>query len=133
MKNFSNKIKTKWKSTEESKIQSAFLEWLSLQYPKIMQVTFSIPNGGDRSISYACRLKREGLLPGVPDIMIAYPFGLFHGLFIEFKSKTGKLSDPQKEIIPRLRNQGYKVEVVKGNWEDGITVLKKYLGEIVND
>ena len=50
---------------------------------------FSVPNSGNRSLAYACKMKRLGLSAGVPDIVIPEPMGFWHGMFIEMKRKTG--------------------------------------------
>jgi VRR-NUC domain len=111
----------------ESGIQKSFIEWLRLQHPRIGKVTFSVPNGAKRSWELSAVLKAEGLTPGVPDIFIAYPYGGYPGMFIEFKSPGGKLSDSQKIMIPLLREGGYRVEV-SDNLEESIRLFKNYIG-----
>jgi hypothetical protein len=43
------------------------------------------------------------------------------------KSSSGTLTPEQKEMIERLRGQGYRVEVCRGA-EQAIAVLQEYLG-----
>jgi hypothetical protein len=111
----------------ESSIQVSYLQWLSLQYPKCFQVTFSIPNSGKRDVRFACRLKREGMKAGVPDLFMAYPSIPHHGLFIEFKKKGGRLSKNQVEFIEPLKKMEYKV-IVCYNLETAMQETKEYLG-----
>lgn len=56
-------------------------------------------------------MKAEGVVAGVPDLMIAEPRGEFAGLFIEMKIKPNRPSKEQKEIISRLEDAGYRVAV----------------------
>ena len=61
----------------------------------------------------AAVMKAEGLRSGVPDVFMAMPRGKFHGLFLEFKSHAGKLTENQKIYCVNLRSMGYQVEVVR--------------------
>jgi hypothetical protein len=88
---------------------------------------FAVPNGGDRHKLTAAKMKREGQRPGVPDYLLAFPSGGFHGLAIELKSMTGYASREQKDWIERLRDNGYRAEVCRG-WEAAWTVICDYLG-----
>lgn len=113
----------------ESAIQSAYLQWLSLQYPKCFKVTFSIPNGGKRDLRFAKRLQREGMRAGIPDLFMAYPSKDYHGLFIEFKKKGGRLSKEQAAKIEEFSNVGYKV-IVCYSLEAAIDETKLYVGAV---
>lgn len=113
----------------ESAIQISFMEWLSLQYPKIEKVTFSIPNGGQRKVWSGFRLKREGMKAGVPDIFMAYPFNGYPGLFLEFKVAGRTTTPEQKEMIRLLLERGYMVRLVF-NLQDAIMATNDYLGII---
>lgn len=105
----------------EHDIQAKCFAWFSLRFPKLSDLFFAIPNGGQRSITTAVTLQREGVKAGVPDTFFAYPSYGYHGLFIEFKkSRIGKrgdlidkghLSDNQEYMIGQLTKSGYKVEV----------------------
>jgi hypothetical protein len=116
--------------TSESLEQARFFAWVKkhmAQYP-----IFSIPNGGHRTATTAARMKMEGLVPGVPDIFAAVPTlsdsGMVPGLFIEMKSAGGKLSEAQKTMIERLREQGYAVAVCQGCAEAQVALIE-YLEE----
>lgn len=93
----------------ESELQIQCVEWFKIKYPK--KLIFSIPNGAKKSLLTALRMRREGLLSGVPDLFIPEPFRNFSGLFIEMKSKYGKLSSNQKDVIQKLRERNYAVYV----------------------
>lgn len=109
----------------EHEEQSAFFWWIAYQ-PAIRDLTFAIPNGGDRNVLVGKKLKAEGVRRGVPDIFIAHPVGKYHGLFIEMKRrKGGTLSKEQRAWIERLTGQGYRVEVCNG-YEEAVGAVQRY-------
>lgn len=112
---------------KESNIQSAFFQWLLYQHKDFRKVCFAIPNGGSRHAAEAVNLKRQGVTPGVPDVFCAIPFGGYHGLFIEFKSKNGKISEHQENMLDMLSNVGYKC-VVCYSTDEGRKAFGEYLG-----
>ena len=110
---------------EESSHQQAFFQWLKL-YPDVFKVTWHTPNSGKRTKFEAYRLKREGLLKGVPDIFIGIAINGFHGYFIELKSKKGKVDPSQKKLHLNLIDNGYKVDVCY-SWHEARSNLLQYL------
>ncbi len=71
---------------------------------------FAIPNGGQRSLATAARLKVEGVSSGVPDLFIPA-----WRLWVEMKRiKGGVLSSEQKDWIKYLEEVGYCAKVCKG-------------------
>jgi VRR-NUC domain. len=89
---------------------------------------YSIPNGGLRDKRNAVILKREGVLPGVPDLFLAHPSKGYHGLYIELKVGRNKLTDHQKNVIEKLEKENYKVAVCY-SLDEFITAVREYLGE----
>jgi len=85
-----------------------------------------IPNGGSRNIIEAAKFKKMGVKAGVPDLQLLVPNGLIHGLWIELKSKTGKLQPSQRLMMQRLEEQGYLCKVCFGA-DEAINEIKKYL------
>ena len=107
----------------ESKTQQAIV-----RYAKLCRFdVFSIPNGADVHASNRIRLTREGLLPGVPDLFFPVASNNYHGLFMEVKSRKGRLSKHQLEVIDKLSLNGYKCCVVY-SLDDAIEELKNYFG-----
>ena len=100
------------------------MNWAALQGIPI----FAIPNGGYRHITTAKKLQREGVKPGVPDLFVPIVRDGSGGLFIEVKTKIGKLSDLQRFWLGQLVENGYRCEIVR-SLEDGIKVLKGYTNE----
>jgi hypothetical protein len=67
-----------------------------------------------------------GVKAGVPDLQLLVPNGLIHGLWIELKSKAGKLQPNQRLMIQRLEEQGYLLQSLFGA-DEAIQEIKKYL------
>lgn len=94
-------------SPTEHQIQCAVVDFCALKGIPI----FAIPNGGDRHVAVAVKLKKEGVKSGVPDLFIPIIRGKVGGMFIEMKRKGGKLSDVQKFWLNQLEEEGYRVKV----------------------
>ena len=73
-------------------------------------------------------LKAEGLRPGVLDLYLPCARGGAFGLYIEMKTKAGKLSDNQKEFIRNVEKEGYVCFVAYGA-DEAIDFLEKYLAQ----
>lgn len=95
------------------------------RYPALKNLA-AVPNGGARSKIVASKLKREGVSPGYPDLLLDFPAGGYHGLRIELKSMTGYASREQKGWIERLRANGYRAEVCRGA-DEAWRVIAEYL------
>ncbi len=116
------------KCTPESREQITLFEWAILQeckYPEL-ELLHHIPNGGKRAKTTAIRLKMEGVKPGVPDVMLPVPRGIYHGLYIELKAGKNKTTEKQDKWLSNLKQQGYYTAVCYG-WESASEVLLKYL------
>lgn len=94
----------------------------------MLDYMFAIPNGGKRGIVTASRLKAEGVKEGVPDTMLPFPSGQYHGLFIEMKRVDGgRVSPEQRTFMDYLISQNYFVISANGYCIARDTVLN-YLG-----
>jgi hypothetical protein len=80
---------------------------------------FHPANGGYRRASEAGRLKSMGVLPGMPDIGVV---NIGRIVWLELKSRKGRLSSAQSYCHERLRNAGSQVYVCK-TLEDVATAL----------
>jgi REP element-mobilizing transposase RayT len=112
----------------ENQIQGAFFSWCDKhrrQMPEL-ELMFAIPNGAYKS-KYAQKLfKSTGLKAGVLDVFFPVPRCGFNGMFIEFKSESGRLSPAQKWWIENLRKQGYLVTTCR-DWELAGVMVTAYL------
>lgn len=88
----------------------------------------SVPNGVHCSKREAARLKREGLLPNYPDLIIDEPRGPWRGLRIEMKrgDGTGRKRTGQIEMREKLLDRGYLAEFCVGH-ESAIRLIEEYL------
>ena len=111
--------------SQEHHLQVTCVKWFRLQYPN--ELIYAIPNGGQRNIITAKKLKAEGVTAGIPDLFVAAACGGFNGLYIELKNgKQGIVSESQKGIIAHLQNKGYKVAVSR-SFEDFVSIINAYL------
>lgn len=107
----------------EFQLQCQCVDWFRMQYPN--EIIFAIPNGGSRNIVEAVNFKRMGVLAGVPDLFVPRGNSTYHGLFIEMKAGSGKLSESQSEISGILRTNGYAFSEVR-TFEEFVTAIKIY-------
>ena len=92
----------------ESQGQADFVSRFRKSFPGVL--IFSIPNGTNAGPREKSRLKTQGLVIGVPDLMIPA-----WGLFIEMKQTTGgKTSPEQIAVIAYLESVGYSISVAHG-------------------
>lgn len=81
---------------EEHQLQRQCVDWFAWQYPKLRGMLFAVPNGGYRSHLTAAKMKMEGVVAGVSDMILLDPMGGCP-LLIEMKTAKGKQSLEQKE------------------------------------
>lgn len=110
----------------EHNAQRLLVAWFRDRYPHLATVFFAIPNGGARDPATGRKLKEEGALKGIPDLMLAVPRNGKAGLFLEMKTRTGSVKPEQKAAHEALREQGYIVEVARG-YEAAKTAVLDYL------
>ncbi len=112
----------------EAQEQRFLFQWAGLaeqQYPEL-KLLHHIPNGGKRDVRTAANLKKEGVKAGVPDMCLPVARGQYHGLYIELKTKKGKVQKNQKEWLSALNKEGYATKVCYG-WLEAREVIESYL------
>ena len=126
----SQKVKTRKKpSDEEHRIQSACIKWYRLKYPKMHHNLFAVPNGGRRDRITGAKLKEEGVLAGVADIIFLKSNRFYGALLIEIKTPKGMQSDPQIEWENKISKDGYKYTVCR-SVDDFVKVIIDYLNDV---
>lgn len=105
--------------------QAYFVQFIRQEHPYIF--IFAIPNGGKRSMSEALRLKVEGVVPGVSDLLLMFLDGSKRILFVEMKKVKGSsTSAEQKEFLATVEAAGHYGFVAKG-FEHAKTQFLDYL------
>lgn len=120
------KKRRKKPSDEEHKIQCACVSWFRLKYPMLAANLFAVPNGGRRDATTGAKLKAEGVLAGVADLILLYPSNGYHALLIEMKTSKGKQSEAQKAWQKKMEEYGYKY-VVCHSLDEFMKAIDDYL------
>jgi hypothetical protein len=94
-----------------------------------------VPNGGNRDAKTGAKMKRQGVKPGVPDVLIFEDpisrnlnLQSTRNIAIELKRENGSMSDlrdSQKEWLFDLEERGWLIKVAFGaddaiNWLEGL-------------
>lgn len=83
-------------SEEEHRIQCECVKYFALQYPSLRGRLFAVPNGGRRDEKTAAKLKAEGVVAGVADLILLKSNRDYGALLIEMKTLKGRQRDSQK-------------------------------------
>jgi hypothetical protein len=103
--------------------QCAFIRWFRHAYPKKLIAAFA--NDGKRTPRQGAWMKDQGLLPGMPDILIASQNSGYPALFIEMKYGRNKLTESQESIKKQLESEGYLVKVCY-SWQEAKVEVECY-------
>ena len=114
---------------EEHKLQKSMVDWFRLRHPSMRHNLFAVPNGGRRDATSGWRLKEEGVLPGVADLILLKSNRFYGALLLEVKTAAGRQSREQKEWEERITADGFKYAVVR-SLDGFITVMEDYLKEV---
>ncbi|MCM1577044.1 MAG: VRR-NUC domain-containing protein [Bacteroides sp.] len=114
-------------ASSEHALQVACVNWFRMQYSRYADLLLAIPNGGQRDIRVARKLKDEGTLAGVPDLFLALPRGEHHGLWIEMKNgKVGRVSESQTKMMHTFTQQGYVCAVCR-SFDEFVQIIQQYI------
>lgn len=114
---------------DEHKIQCACVHWFRLQYPKLSNILFAIPNGGRRDAVTGSKLKEEGATSGVADLILLKSNRFYGALCVEMKRPGGYQSASQKEWQRDAEANGAKYVVCR-SLDEFIKVITDYLKDI---
>ena len=110
----------------ESQEQQQLIQWCRTD-PRY-QYLFHIPNESVGGQGWLIRNRQMGVKAGVPDLFYPVPAQGYHGMFIEMKTKTGRISKSQAKWIKALETVGYKCVIAHG-WEEARDALINYTEE----
>jgi hypothetical protein len=113
----------------EGQEQAALMTELRIRMPEVADLIYHVPNGGHRLKSVAAKLKQQGVVAGIPDLVLTMARGGYFGLYIEFKAtppNDAAISASQHERIRKLNEQGYLAVVCRGHF-DAMEQIRAYL------
>lgn len=117
----------------EHQIQAQCVRWFALQYPRLNQLLFAIPNGGHRNKAAAGKAKAEGAKKGVADLFLSVPKhpssirmtitdkgqkfephpNAYNGLYIEMKTPKGRQSPEQLQFQVEVEKFGFQYTICR--------------------
>lgn len=112
----------------EHAIQKAYFDWARMH--PVARRAYAIPNGGQRNKIVASKLKAEGVRKGVLDVHLPVQSGGCAGLWLEFKSSTGRLTPEQRDEAAQLASDGFCVAVCHDTL-DAIDITTKYISGLL--
>lgn len=119
-----------WEGNE----QAVLIRWLLGEMKrgeavgKLYDVTYHVPNGGQRSKSTGAAMKRQGVKSGVSDLVVMDARGGWFGLYMEFKASpphTAALAQSQHDWLTLAYDRGYCAVLAVG-LEEAKAVLREY-------
>jgi hypothetical protein len=116
------------RDSEEHHHQASIFNWaetLIYKYPELDLLNGSL-NGVRLTKAQAGKAKATGMKKGYPDLHLPVAKGIYHGLYIELKTKKGRVTPDQNKWLQMLANQGYSCHVCRGS-EAAIGVICQYL------
>lgn len=114
-------------SDEEHRIQRSCVRWFNLKYKTLKGRLFAVPNGGKRDARTASKLKEEGVVAGVSDLILLVPNRFYGALLIEMKTTKGKQSKLQSEWEQTITSKGEYKYVVCHSMDEFISEINDYL------
>ena len=116
-------------SDEEHRLQVACVRWFNLKYPHLKGRLFAVPNGGRRDAVTGARLKAEGVVAGVADLVLLKRNRCFGALLIEMKTMKGRQNDSQRWWQSAItKNDEYKYVVCR-SYDGFIREVERYLND----
>lgn len=114
-------------SEVEHRIQQACVRWFNLQYPHLRGRLFAVPNGGRRDVVTGAKLKAEGVVAGVADLILLVTNKAFGALLIEMKKPGGIQSAAQRQWQEIVTTNGEYKYVICRSIYDFMREIREYL------
>lgn len=116
-------------SEVEHRIQQACVRWFNLQYPHLRGRLFAVPNGGRRDVVTGAKLKAEGVVAGVADLILLVTNKAFGALLIEMKKPGGIQSAAQRQWQGIVTTNGEYKYVICRSIYDFMREIREYLND----
>lgn len=113
----------------ETRIQRNLLDWWALAcraYKLDARHLAHIPNGGKRGKIEGAIFKALGVRAGHEDLFLSVPRGDAHGLYLEVKAPSGRVSPDQREMMQLHSAQGYAV-AIGWDFDECVRAITNYL------
>lgn len=117
------------RADEEHNLQCACIAWFRTRFPQYVHALFAVPNGGRRDGITGAKLKAEGVIPGVADIILLKSNARHGALLIEMKTPQGKQSNAQKLWQKLITTDKYKYIICR-SIDQFIDEVTTYLADI---
>lgn len=112
---------------EQARLVAALrCRWSRIENLAQRPVVFHVPNGGSRNALEGANLKTQGVLAGVPDLLIVMPFG--ETIWIEMKADTGSRSKKQIDLHDHFDKLGHEV-ITAYSAEEALDKLRKRVSQ----
>ena len=121
------KPRRKAPSDEEHCIQQSCVRWFNFEYPKLRGRLFAVPNGGRRDAVTGARLKAEGVVHGVSDLILLKSNSRYGALLIEMKTPKGRQSEHQRWWQSVICDKDEYKYVVCRSLDDFMREVRSYL------
>lgn len=93
---------------EEHRLQVSCVRLFCMKHPQLSSLLIAVPNGGRRDAVTGAKLKAEGVVAGVSDLLLLVARNGYHGLCIEMKTPKGRQQDTQREWQKAVEAQGFR-------------------------
>ena len=107
----------------EQHLQAECVAWFSQTYPHLRGCLFAVPNGDKRDPVTQSKLITQGLMPGIPDLILIVRS---RAIGIEIKRQGGKQSTRQDAIQKRWEEVGNTYALVD-NFDDFVAIVENFL------
>jgi hypothetical protein len=112
----------KEEAREQARLVAALRRCWHLLPDEMRPVVAHIPNGGSRDAREAGNLKIQGVLAGIPDLIIILPCG--ESAWIEMKARDGRVSLSQTDLHSHFNKLGHEV-ITAYSAEEALAALRK--------
>lgn len=118
----------------EHMLQQDCAQWLkkTLYNAGLPQVFYHVANERKATAAQHGRLKLQGVLKGVSDVVLPLKSGEYCGVYCELKTKTGSPSQDQKDFLTAVASEGY-LAIIVNDIETFKEVFTYYIYERTNN
>jgi len=102
------------------------IDWMDRAHPADAWLLHHSPNGGQRNVVVAARLKAQGVRRGFPDLIFPQRRGAFAGLALELKADGGRATREQMAWLEAFAAEGWHASMATG-LDAALDTLKSYM------